>query len=45
MSWIEQVVAREILDFSRGDPTVEAEVVLEDGEIGRAHRSVGSFDR
>jgi len=35
MSWIEQVVAREILD-SRGNPTVEAEVVLEDGEIGRA---------
>ena len=35
MSWIEQVVAREILD-SRGNPTVEAEVVLADGEIGRA---------
>ena len=35
MSWIKQVVAREILD-SRGNPTVEAEVVLEDGEIGRA---------
>jgi enolase len=35
MSWIEQVVAREILD-SRGNPTVEAEVVLADGETGRA---------
>jgi len=35
MSWIEQVLAREILD-SRGNPTVEAEVVLGDGEIGRA---------
>jgi enolase len=35
MSWIEHVVAREILD-SRGNPTVEAEVVLADGEIGRA---------
>ena len=35
MSWIEHVLAREILD-SRGNPTVEAEVVLEDGEIGRA---------
>ena len=35
MSWIEQVQAREILD-SRGNPTVEAEVVLAGGEIGRA---------
>ena len=35
MSWIEHVQAREILD-SRGNPTVEAEVVLADGEIGRA---------
>ena len=35
MSWIDQVLAREILD-SRGNPTVEAEVVLADGEIGRA---------
>jgi enolase len=35
MSWIEHVQAREILD-SRGNPTVEAEVVLSDGEIGRA---------
>jgi enolase len=35
MSWIEHVSAREILD-SRGNPTVEAEVVLVSGEIGRA---------
>src|SRR5262245_692771 len=35
MSWIEDVVAREILD-SRGNPTVEAEVTLAGGEIGRA---------
>ncbi|MBV6495529.1 MAG: phosphopyruvate hydratase [Acidobacteria bacterium ACB1] len=35
MSIIEQVWAREILD-SRGNPTVEAEVILEDGTQGRA---------
>ena len=35
MSLIEQVWAREILD-SRGNPTVEAEVVLEWTERGRA---------
>ena len=35
MSWIEHVQAREILD-SRGNPTVEAEVVLADGANGRA---------
>src|SRR4029078_9466748 len=35
MSWIEHVRGREILD-SRGNPTVEAEVVLAGGEIGRA---------
>src|SRR4030095_7790459 len=35
MSWIEYISAREILD-SRGNPTVEAEVVLADGEVGRA---------
>lgn len=35
MSLIEHVHAREILD-SRGNPTVEAEVMLVDGEIGRA---------
>jgi enolase len=35
MSLIEQITAREILD-SRGNPTVEAEVMLIGGEIGRA---------
>jgi enolase 1/2/3 len=35
MSWIETILAREILD-SRGNPTVEAEVTLADGETGRA---------
>src|ERR687892_1693509 len=35
MSWIEHVQAREILD-SRGNPTVEAEVTLAGGELGRA---------
>ena len=32
---IEQVLGREILD-SRGNPTVEVEVVLDDGAFGRA---------
>lgn len=35
MSWIEVVMAREILD-SRGNPTIEAEVTLVGGEVGRA---------
>ena len=35
MSLIERVHAREILD-SRGDPTVEVDVVLDDGAFGRA---------
>jgi enolase len=35
MSAIESVYAREVLD-SRGNPTVEAEVVLEGGAMGRA---------
>ena len=35
MSFIERVWAREILD-SRGNPTIEAEVILEDGTTGRA---------
>ncbi|MTV50308.1 phosphopyruvate hydratase [Heliobacillus mobilis] len=35
MSVIAEVYAREILD-SRGNPTVEVEVVLEDGTVGRA---------
>src|SRR6266540_1657143 len=35
MSWIEHIRGREILD-SRGNPTVEAEVTLIGGELGRA---------
>src|SRR6185295_11918977 len=35
MSFIEHISAREILD-SRGNPTVEAEVTLIGGEVGRA---------
>ena len=35
MSLIEYVEAREIID-SRGNPTVEVDVVLEDGSLGRA---------
>lgn len=44
---IEQVIGREILD-SRGNPTVEAEVILRDGSIGRAAvpsgASTGAFE-
>jgi len=35
MTAIVDIVAREILD-SRGNPTVEVDVVLEDGSMGRA---------
>jgi len=35
MSSIEQIIGREVLD-SRGNPTVEAEVVLDSGATGRA---------
>ncbi|MEX2395494.1 MAG: phosphopyruvate hydratase, partial [Balneolales bacterium] len=35
MSFIEDINARQILD-SRGNPTVEVDVILEDGIIGRA---------
>jgi enolase len=35
MSAIVDVIAREILD-SRGNPTVEADVLLESGVLGRA---------
>jgi enolase len=35
MSYIEEIYAREILD-SRGNPTVEVEVTLDDGAFGRA---------
>ncbi|MGE4273083.1 MAG: phosphopyruvate hydratase [Desulfitobacterium sp.] len=47
MSYIEEIYAREILD-SRGNPTVEVEVVLEDGAMGRAAvpsgASTGAFE-
>ena len=35
MAFIEDVLAREVLD-SRGNPTVEVEVLLDDGTEGRA---------
>ena len=35
MSYIEDVIAREVLD-SRGNPTIEVEIFLEDGSTGRA---------
>src|SRR6266852_7208158 len=35
MTTITDVVAREIMD-SRGNPTVEVDVILEDGSFGRA---------
>jgi len=35
MSYIEDVIAREVLD-SRGNPTIEVEVYLEDGSMGSA---------
>ena len=38
---IERVIGREILD-SRGNPTVEAEVTLQDGTIGRAAAPSGA---
>lgn len=45
--YIEEVLGREILD-SRGNPTVEVEVMLEDGSIGRAAvpsgASTGAFE-
>lgn len=44
---IEKVIGREILD-SRGNPTVEAEVILVDGSVGRAAvpsgASTGAFE-
>jgi enolase len=35
MSYIDAILAREVLD-SRGNPTIEVDVVLEDGSVGRA---------
>ncbi len=41
MTAIADIIAREILD-SRGNPTVEVDVVLEDGSIGRAAAPSGA---
>ncbi len=47
MSAIEQIIGREVLD-SRGNPTVEVEVMLDSGAVGRAivpsGASTGSFE-
>ena len=47
MSFIEQVIGREVLD-SRGNPTIEVEVLLDSGAVGRAivpsGASTGSFE-
>ena len=47
MASIDTVIAREILD-SRGNPTVEVEVLLDDGTVGRAAvpsgASTGAFE-
>ena len=47
MASIEAVFARQILD-SRGNPTLEAEVILDDGTLGRAAApsgaSTGAFE-
>ena len=44
---IEKVIGREIID-SRGNPTVEAEVILSDGTVGRgaapSGASTGEFE-
>ena len=41
MSIISKIIAREIMD-SRGNPTVEADVYLESGEMGRAAAPSGA---
>lgn len=47
MSAIEQIIGRQVLD-SRGNPTVEVEVVLDSGSVGRAivpsGASTGTFE-
>ena len=42
MSSVVDVVAREILD-SRGNPTVECDVLLESGVMGRASVPSGAY--
>ena len=44
MAFIDAVIAREILD-SRGNPTVEVEVGLTDGSVGRAAVPSGASTR
>ena len=44
MSTIIDIHAREILD-SRGNPTVEVDVILEDGTMGPRRRALGGLDR
>ena len=41
---IEKVIGREIID-SRGNPTVEAEVYLTDGTVGRGTAPSGASTR
>ncbi|HEX3680217.1 MAG TPA: phosphopyruvate hydratase, partial [Galbitalea sp.] len=47
MALVEAVIAREILD-SRGNPTIEVEVLLEDATVARAAvpsgASTGAFE-
>ena len=44
MSLIIDIHARQILD-SRGNPTIEVDVLTENGALGRAACSVGRFNR
>ena len=44
MSTIIDIHAREILD-SRGNPTVEVDVILEDGTLGPRRRTVRCLNR
>ena len=44
MAYIDDVVAREVLD-SRGNPTLEVEVYLEDETMGRAIVQLRSEER
>ena len=44
MTAIVDIIGREILD-SRGNPTVEVDVVLEDGSVGRAAVPSGASGR
>ena len=44
MSKIKKVHARQVFD-SRGNPTVEAEVVLQDGSVGNAIVPIGCINR